>query len=49
MKIYPEEGFKIVQVSDTPPNKLYAFVDSKGWLVFVFFVWTNLFVNYIFS
>lgn len=35
MRIYPEEGFKIVQVSDTPPNKLYAFVDSKGWLVFV--------------
>lgn len=38
MRIYPEEGFKIVEVSDTPPNKFYAFVDSKGWLVFVFFI-----------
>lgn len=45
MRIYPEEGFKLVEVSDTPPNKLYAFVDSKVWLIFVFLfglIWLSI-------
>ncbi|WP_177761185.1 hypothetical protein [Flavobacterium sp. I3-2] len=37
MRIYPEEGFKIVEVSDTPPNKFYAFMETKS-LILIFLI-----------
>ena len=37
MRIYPEEGFRIIEVSDTPPNKLYAFMETKS-LILIFLI-----------
>lgn len=39
MRIYPEEGFKIVEVSDTPPNKFYAFMETKSLILIIAPAW----------